>query len=100
MAAGGEDGWVILPAERRHRVVVIVTLIAYLGIGLFPFAVSGLLVPTAAVVVLMFCWFGGLFLTVRLAMNRPLLAPVGVAGALVFWYAFVTLGSIVFGWTA
>ncbi|NNF55148.1 MAG: hypothetical protein HKN03_11990 [Acidimicrobiales bacterium] len=86
--------------ERRDRFVVIVSLLAYLAIGFFPYLVSGLIVPPGAVAVLMVCWFMGLFLTARMATARPLLAPVGVVAAILFWFAFVTLGSSLFGWTA
>lgn len=86
--------------ERRDRFIVIVSLVGYLLVGFFPYLVSGLIVPTGAVAVLMVCWFVGLLLTARLAAARPLLAPVGVVAAILFWFAFVTLGSSLFGWTA
>jgi hypothetical protein len=89
-----------IPTKRRDRIIVIVTLVAYVAIGFVPYSVSGLIVPTGAVAVLMVCWFAGLVLTARLAAARPLLAPVGVVAAILFWYAFVTLGSRLFGWTA
>ena len=86
--------------ERRNRFIVIVSIVAYLVVGFVPYLVSGLIVPPGAVAVLMICWFVGLMLTARLAAARPLLAPVGVVAALLFWFAFVTLGSSLFGWTA
>lgn len=86
--------------ERRDRFVVIVSLLAYLAIGFFPYLVSGLIVPIGAVAVLMVCWFAGLMLTSRLAASRPLLAPLGVVAAILFWFTFVTVGSSLFGWTA
>lgn len=84
--------------ERRDRLIFIVTLLAYLAIGFVPYLVSGLIVPTGAVAILMVCWLIGLFLTARVATTRPLLAPLGVVAALLFWFAFVTLGSSLFGW--
>ncbi len=89
-----------IPIQRRDRFVVIVSFLAYLVIGFVPYLVSGLIVPTGAVAVLMVCWFVGLMLTARLAATRPLLAPVGVVAAILFWFAFVSLGSSLFGWTA
>ena len=86
--------------ERRNRFIVIVSIVAYLVVGFVPYLVSGLIVPPGAVAVLMICWFVGLMLTARLAAARPVLAPVGVVAALLFWFAFVTLGSSLFGWTA
>lgn len=86
--------------ESRNRFIVIVSLLAYMVVGFFPYLVSGLIVPNEAVAVLMICWFVGLLLTARLAAAQPLLAPVGVVGAILFWFAFVTLGSSLFGWAA
>lgn len=80
--------------------MLLISLIAYFVIGFIPYGVSGLIVPTGAVAVLMVCWLVGLVITYRIAAARPLLAPVGVLGAIVFWFAFVTIGSSIFGWTA
>lgn len=84
----------------RRRSILLVALLAYLAIGIFPYLVSGLLVPPWAVAVLMLCWAVGLFAAVVGARRRPLLAPAAVVLALLFWFAFVTAGSMLFGWTA
>lgn len=82
------------------RWITRVALAAYVVIGFFPYLVSGLVVPTGAVVVLMACWAIGLAVTIRWARVRPMVAPAAVAVAIAFWFAFVSLGSAVFGWTA
>ena len=82
------------------RWTVRLALICYLAIGFFPYLVSGLLVPPLAVLVLMAVWTAGLVATVRWSRHRPIVAPVSVVAAIAFWFAFVTLGSALFGWTA
>lgn len=72
----------------------------YLVIGLFPYLSSGLLAPPYGVIILMVCWGIGLVLTWRLARTRPVLSLVAVPAALAFWWAFITAGGLLFGWTA
>lgn len=88
------------PASPHHRWVAVVAITAYVAIGVFPYLVSGLLVPQGAVVVLMVCWFLGLIAIAVVARRRPVFTPLAVLGALLFWFAFVSLGSRLFGWTA
>lgn len=89
-------GW----RDRIGPLVALLAVASYLVLGFFPYLVSGLVVPPAAVAVLLCCWALGLLATARLARRRPLLTPLAVVAALVFWLAFVSLGSALFGWTA
>lgn len=81
-------------------VLAVSGVVAYLLVGAVPYAVSGLVVPGAALVVLLSLWtagLGGLFVVVR---SKPRLTPLAPVAALVFWLAFVSIGSWLFGWTA
>lgn len=88
------------PASPPHRWVAVLAIPAYVALGVFPYLVSGLVVPFGAVVVLMVCWFLGLIAIAVVAKRRPVLTPLVVLGAMLFWFAFVSLGSLLFGWTA
>ena len=82
------------------RWVGILATALYAITGVFPYLVSGLVVPAVALIILMFCWGIGLVFTARLGWTRPLLSLLGVPTALAFWWLFVTAGSELFGWTA
>lgn len=82
------------------RWMVRLGVLGYLVIGVFPYLVSGLLVPPAGLFVLLMCWVLGLVTMVLLARERPIVAPAAVVGAIVFWFLYVTVGSALFGWTA
>jgi hypothetical protein len=77
-----------------------IVLALYVVTGVFPYLVSGLVVPIWALVLLMLCWGMGLALTARLALRRPLFSILALPAVLAFWWAFVTGGSALFGWTA
>jgi len=82
------------------RLVRALGLLAYGVLGVYPFAVSGLLVPPAAVTVLLTVWVLGLIYTIRWSAGWPWAAPIGAGAALLFWVLFVLSGSVLFGWTA
>ncbi|MGH3490400.1 MAG: hypothetical protein ACRDP8_21130 [Actinopolymorphaceae bacterium] len=67
---------------------------------LFLYAVSGLVAPVWAVVVLIGCWILLVLCAVRWVRRRPLvvlaLPFVGVA----LWFGVISLGEALFGWTA
>ncbi len=75
-------------------------LLAYGVLGVYPYAVSGLLVPPAAVAVLLAVWVLGLIYVIRWSSGWSWAAPIGAGAALLFWVLFVLAGSAVFGWTA
>ena len=86
-----------------EKVAAVVGVVLHLAVGVFPYAASGLLVPLWAIAVLYGCWLALAVLLVRLLRGdrrRPLLAPAVPVAALVVWFAVVTLGEAVFGWTA
>jgi hypothetical protein len=67
---------------------------------LYLYVVSGLVAPLWAVVLLVGCWLVLGLCAVRWVRRRPLvvlaLPFVGVA----LWWAVVSLGEVLFGWTA
>ena len=86
-----------------EKVAAALAVVLHLLIGVFPFAASGLLVPLWGVVVLGASWLAMAVVLVRLVRGdrrRPLLAPLVPVAALAGWFAFVSFGEAVFGWTA
>jgi hypothetical protein len=77
-----------------------VAVVLFILVGVFPYLLSGLLVPTTGLVVLMFFWGVGFAFTARTALRRPLWALAAVPLALAFWWLYVSVGSALFGWTA
>jgi hypothetical protein len=77
-----------------------VALALYVVTGAFPYLVSGLVVPVWGLIVLMLCWGIGLGLTARFALRRPFLSLLSIPAVLLFWFAYVSAGSALFGWTA
>lgn len=84
----------------RHRWVGWLTILLYLVTGLFPYLVSGLAVPGVGLIVLMTCWAIGLTFTIRLARSRPVVSLLAIPTAWLFWWAYVSAGEAIFGWTA
>jgi hypothetical protein len=83
------------------KVAVGVGFVVHLGIGLVPFAVSGLVAPLWAVVALFGFWALMLAVAVMLVCRRrPVLVPLVPVASLLGWFGFVTFGSAVLGWTA
>lgn len=83
----------------RRRWPLYVAIAAQVGLGVFPYSASGLLAPPAGVVAAGLLW---LVLTLTLLPMRRrgllvLLVPVVTAAA---WFALMTVGDFLFGWTA
>ena len=83
------------------KVAVGVGTVAHVVIGAVPFAVSGLVAPLWGVVVLGVWWAVCLGAIVGLVRrHRPRLVPLVPVVALAGWFAFVSFGEAVLGWTA
>jgi hypothetical protein len=83
------------------KVAIGVGFALHLVIGFVPFAVSGLVAPLWGVVVLGAFWVAMLAVAVVLVRRRrPLLVPLVPVASLLGWFAFVSFGSAVLGWTA
>ena len=86
--------------EQVDLMMRIVAVAAYLFIGVFPYAVSGLVAPPIGVAVLWALWAAGWWLLVRSVRTAPKWAwSVSLLAAGV-WVAVVQTGSLLFGWSA
>lgn len=72
----------------------------YVLVGVFPYLVSGLVVPDPAVIILLTVWFTGFLVLLRFGRQRTLWSLVAAPAALGFWVLFVLIGSVLFGWSA
>ena len=81
------------------------TFSGWLGIALyaalgFLYLTSGLVVPLPGLIVMWVVWLAGWYLVVRLYRARRAWVPVVAIGGAAFWWAYVSLGASLFGWTA
>jgi hypothetical protein len=82
-----------------RRVLVVVGLFGYLATGLVYLA-AGLVVPGPWFFLLIVLWLVGLwFVAVHTARWSWWVAAAGPV-ALLFWWAYVSLGELLLGWTA
>ena len=72
----------------------------HLVIGVFPYAASGLLAPLYGVAIVYIGWFVALFFILKLWNRRPYLVLLIPVVDLVWWFAVMTFGDFVLGWTA
>lgn len=96
MATDGSRG-----ATTLDKVLAGIGIALHLLAGVFPFAASGLIAPLWGVVVLYLWWLALLAVAVRFVRTRRwrlvLAVPfVAVAG----WFALMSFGGAVLGWTA
>lgn len=80
-------------------VVGVLGIVLYLAVG-FLYLTSGLVVPFPWLFVLWGVWILGLYPLVRLFRSRRVWVPAVAVGAILFWWAFVSLGGAVLDWTA
>ena len=88
--------------NRASTAAGVVGLVLHLALGVFPFAATGLVAPLWGYVAVYVFWFALLVIAVGLFRQgdgrwRVLLVP---AAALVGWFAFISFGGAVLGWTA
>lgn len=81
------------------RLILVLAVLAHLGAGIF-YAAAGLVAPLWTVLLLWALWLGLLWLLVRLWRRRPLMALLVPLGALAFFFAAITAGEQLLGWTA
>ena len=84
------------------RVLGVLGLVLHVGVGVFPYAATGLVAPVWAYVLLYAGWaaiLGVAFRHFRSGRGEAwtLLAPVA---ALALWIAVLWVGGVVLGWTA
>ena len=86
-----------------EKVASVVGVVLHLVVGVFPYAASGLVVPTWGYLALYAFWLALAFVLVRLLRGpkrRPMLAPAVPVVAIVGWFTFVGLGEALLDWTA
>ncbi|HEX6684558.1 MAG TPA: hypothetical protein VF062_17270 [Candidatus Limnocylindrales bacterium] len=76
-----------------------VGLLAHLATGVW-YAASGLLAPMWAIVVLFVIWFGLLALAIYLLRTRPVWTLLVPVAATAIWFASISAGEALLGWTA
>lgn len=82
------------------RAVRGVGLLLHLLTAVFPLSASGLVAPLWAIVLLYVAWAAlGLALW-RASRTRPPLMLLGAPGVLALWFAALTAGERLLGWTA
>ena len=89
-------------SRRTGIVLAVIGFVLHAAIAVFPFAATGLLAPLWGVVAVFVLWFALLVVAIRWARDdrrRSLVLAVPFI-ALAGWFAFVTFGDLVLGWTA
>jgi xanthosine utilization system XapX-like protein len=81
-----------------QRILVVVGLIAYLATG-FIYLTSGLVVPFPWLIVLWLVWLAGMWITARLMARWSWWVLSAAPAAMAFWWAYLSVGEAVFGWT-
>ena len=82
-----------------EKVLGVVGLVAYLGVGFFPYLSSGLVVPAPWIFLLWALWIVGLVFAWRTFRSRPALLLLFPVAAVAFWFLYLTAGEQLFGWT-
>ena len=72
----------------------------HLIIGVFPYAAAGLLAPLYGIVILHVVWFALLFLALKWWNKNPMRVLLIPVIDLVWFFALMTFGDFVLGWTA
>ena len=84
----------------RHKWAAWVGFFLHLVIGVFPYAASGLLAPLYGIALVYVGWFALLFFALKWWNKTPLRVLLVPVIALVWWFALMTFGEFVLGWTA
>jgi hypothetical protein len=82
-----------------RRVLVALGLLGYVATG-FVYVAAGLVVPGPWLVVLIVIWLVGLWFVAVHTARRSWWVVASGPLALAFWWGYVTLGELLFGWTA
>lgn len=88
------------PVEQQSRWPVVVAALLHLGIAVFPLPASGLVSPAWFLVVVAVGWLVGAVVLWRLAQRAPRRAWLVPVVTLALWFAAITFGDVVLGWTA
>ncbi len=80
-----------------QRVAVIVGLLLFVATG-FLYLTSGLVVPMPWLGILWAIWLVGMWASARLTARWSWWIFAAAPAALLFWFAYVSLGEVLFGW--
>lgn len=86
--------------DKANRVVAWVGLILHIAIAVFPFSASGLLAPLYGIALVYLGWAVALYGVIRWWRSAPKAVLLMPFAALVWWFAVMTVGGAVLGWTA
>ncbi len=95
-APTSSSGGASLPARMARWA----SLVLHLAVAVFPLSASGLMAPPWALAVIALGWLVGLIAVWRIGSRRPfaaLLVPIGTVAA---WFALMSMGEFLLGWTA
>lgn len=81
------------------RLILVLAILGHLGAGIF-YAAAGLVAPLWAVLLLWALWLVLLWQLVRIWRRRPLLSLAVPVVAVALFFAVITLGEQMLGWTA
>ncbi len=87
-------------SDTGRAVVAWSGLVLLLAVGVFPYASSGLVAPPEGVLLLWALWVALLVVALRWRTRRPLWVPVIPVVGLGLWFAVISLGGALLGWTA
>lgn len=91
------------PAEaptRATRGAGLIALLMHLLFGVVPYAGTGLVAPGWAVITLWAIWLALLVYGIRLWRRHAAWVWAVPVAAIMVWFAVITLGEWIFGWTA
>ena len=82
----------------------VATVLGIIGIGLylvagFFYLSSGLIVPGPWLIALWAIWIAGIYVVVMVFRHARAWTPLVAIGAVLIWWAYVSLGGALFGWT-
>ncbi len=84
----------------RGRSVLVLGVVLHLAVAVFPLSASGLMAPGGAIVLLYAGWAGLGLAAWRTRRTRPWAMLLAAAAAVLMWFAVMTLGDLLLGWTA
>lgn len=88
-----------MDARRSDRVAGVAGVVAHVATGFF-YVGSPLVAPLGGVLVLWAGWLVMLVVALWLRRARPWLALLVPVMSIAFWVAVISLGELLFGWTA
>lgn len=76
------------------------SLVLHVAVAVFPLSASGLMAPGWGLAVIAVGWLVGLVAVWRIGKRRPFVAILVPVATVAAWFAFMSIGEYLFGWTA